>query len=60
MIKLTIPHLKLFVRSHLPLVVIHMDGGYLSTDVARVTGLYMSLVYAYLIYDRPGTKDILK
>lgn len=59
MIKLTCPHFKLFVLSHLPLVVT-MDGGYMSADVARLTGLYMSLVYVYLIYDRSGTKDILK
>lgn len=56
MIKVTIPHLKLFVLSHLPLVVIHMGGDCMSTDVARLTGLYMSLVYAYLIYDSAWSK----
>lgn len=37
-----------------------MDGAYKTTDIARLTGLFTSLMYVYLIYDRYGTKDTLK
>lgn len=32
----------------------------MSADIARLTGLYMSLMLAHLIDDRYGTKEILK
>lgn len=32
----------------------------MSADIARLTGLYMSLMLAHLIDDRHGPKEILK
>ena len=37
-----------------------MDGGYMSADIVRLTGLYMSLMLVHLIDDRYGPKEILK